>query len=76
MSGPLSGNKTGPIDWCTTLLSTRALGWPILVRLLVGLVVFLPGGIQKLASPDVLGAVSYTHLDVYKRQALSGRSQD
>jgi len=60
MSGPLSGNKTGPIDWCTTLLSTRAPGWPILV----GLVVFLPGGIQKLASPDVLGAGRFANIGI------------
>jgi putative oxidoreductase len=33
-----------------------ASGWTILVRLLVGLIVFLPEGIQKLAFPDLLGA--------------------
>jgi hypothetical protein len=31
------------------LLATRAPGWSILIRLLVGPVVFLPEGIQKLA---------------------------
>jgi putative oxidoreductase len=45
--------KTG---WRTILLSTRAPGWSILVRLLVGLVVFFPEGIQKLAFPEILGA--------------------
>jgi putative oxidoreductase len=38
------------------LLRTRVEGWTILVRLMVGLVVFLPEGIQKLAFPEVLGA--------------------
>jgi len=37
------------------LLRTRADGWTILVRLMVGLVVFLPEGIQKLAFPGILG---------------------
>jgi hypothetical protein len=38
------------------LLRTRAEGWTILVRLIVGLVVFLPEGIQKLAFPEILGS--------------------
>ena len=38
------------------LLRTRAEGWTILVRLMVGLVVFLPEGIQKLAFPEILGS--------------------
>ena len=41
---------------CNNTLSTRTPGWSILVRLLVGLVVFLPEGIQKLASPGRPGA--------------------
>ena len=32
-------------------MQTNASGWTILVRLLVGLVVFLPEGIQKLIFP-------------------------
>lgn len=32
------------------LLATSAPGWSILIRFLVGLVVFLPKGIQKLSS--------------------------
>lgn len=44
------------IDWRNLVFGTGASGWPILVRLLVGLVVFLPEGIQKLAFPDSLGA--------------------
>jgi putative oxidoreductase len=38
------------------LLQTRAEGWTILVRLMVGLIVFLPEGIQKLVFPEILGA--------------------
>ena len=37
-------------------LQTRAEGWTILVRLMVGLVVFFPEGIQKLVFPEILGA--------------------
>ena len=32
------------------MLQTRASGWTILIRALVGLVVFFPEGIQKLAT--------------------------
>jgi len=46
------------------LLSTRAPGWSILVRLLVGLVVFLPEGIQKLIFPDILGAGSFANIGI------------
>jgi len=42
-------------NW-TDLLYTDAPAWSILVRLLVGLVVFLPEGIQKLIFPDILGS--------------------
>jgi len=41
----------------TVLLRTRAQGSTILVRLMVGLIVFLPEGFQKLALPEVLGAL-------------------
>jgi putative oxidoreductase len=64
MSGTLSGYKTGAIDWRATLLDTRAPGWSILVRLLVGLVVFLPEGIQKLAFPDILGAGRFANIGI------------
>jgi len=64
MSGPLSGNKTGPIDWRAMLLGTRAPGWSILVRLLVGLVVFLPEGTQKLAFPDILGTSRFANIGI------------
>jgi putative oxidoreductase len=64
MSGTLSGYQTGQIDWLATLLGTRAPGWSILVRLLVGLVVFLPEGIQKLAFPDILGAGRFANIGI------------
>jgi hypothetical protein len=34
-------------DWWAVLFATHATGWSILIRLLVGLVVFFPEGIQK-----------------------------
>ncbi len=50
--------------WLTALLDTDALGWSILVRLLVGLVVFFPEGIQKLIFPDILGAGRFAHIGI------------
>lgn len=44
------------------LMETRASGWTILVRLLVGLVVFFPEGLQKLMFPDVLGAGRFANI--------------
>jgi putative oxidoreductase len=46
------------------LLRTRAEGWTILVRLMVGLVVFLPEGIQKLVFPEILGAGRFTNIGI------------
>src|ERR1700730_4316112 len=46
------------------LLETEAPGWSILVRFLVGLVVFLPEGIQKLVFPDVLGAGRFAKIGI------------
>jgi PadR family transcriptional regulator PadR len=51
MSGSLSWYRTGAIDWRARIFGTRAPGRPILVSLLVGLLVLLPAGIQKLAFP-------------------------
>jgi putative oxidoreductase len=48
----------------TPLLRTSAPGWSILVRLLVGLTVFLPEGIQKLAFPDLLGAGRFAKIGI------------
>jgi putative oxidoreductase len=46
------------------VLATSAPGWSILVRLFVGLIVFLPEGIQKLAFPDVLGAGRFANIGI------------
>jgi putative oxidoreductase len=48
----------------TDLLYTEAPDWSILVRLLVGLVVFLPEGIQKLMFPDILGAGRFARIGI------------
>ncbi len=50
--------------WLNRLLRTNAPGWSILVRLIVGLVVFFPEGIQKLVFPDILGAGRFTHIGI------------
>lgn len=63
MRGAPSVNGPEPIDW-RALFATDAPGWSILIRLLVGLVVFLPEGIQKLAFPDILGAGRFTHIGI------------
>jgi putative oxidoreductase len=47
-----------------TVFRTHAPGWTILVRLLVGLVVFLPEGIQKLIFADVLGAGRFARIGI------------
>ena len=51
-------------NWRTILLGTSASGWSILVRLLVGLVVFLPEGIQKLAFPEILGSGRFANIGI------------
>jgi putative oxidoreductase len=43
---------------------TRETGWVILVRLLVGLVVFFPEGLQKLAFPEILGAGRFAKIGI------------
>jgi len=45
-------------------LRTSESGWTILVRLLVGLIVFLPEGIQKLAYPELLGAGRFAKIGI------------
>lgn len=45
-------------------MRTGESGWTILVRLLVGSIVFLPEGIQKLAYPDVLGAGRFAKIGI------------
>ena len=46
------------------LLGTRAEGWTILVRLMVGLVVFFPEGIQKLVFPEILGSGRFANIGI------------
>src|SRR6266545_2505793 len=47
-----------------SLQRTEAAAPTILIRLLVGLVVFLPEGIQKLAFPEVLGAGRFARIGI------------
>ncbi len=46
------------------IMRTSESGWTILVRFLVGLIVFLPEGIQKLAFPQVLGAGRFAKIGI------------
>jgi len=48
----------------TAVLQSRASGWTILIRVLVGLVVFFPEGIQKLAFPAALGAGRFANIGI------------
>ena len=57
-------SKAEAIDWWRVLFATRAPGWSILVRLLVGLVVFFPEGLQKLIFPEILGAGRFAHVGI------------
>jgi hypothetical protein len=56
-------NQPKMTDWRAMLFATRDSGWSILIRLLVGLVVFFPEGIQKLLFPDILGAGRFLRID-------------
>ncbi len=56
--------KHADAGWLNKILATEAGGWSILVRLLVGLVVFQPEGVQKLAFPDILGAGRFAHIGI------------
>jgi putative oxidoreductase len=57
----VTGQKT---RWRDALFGTHAPGLSILVRLIVGLVVFLPEGIQKLAFPQILGAGRFANIGI------------
>jgi putative oxidoreductase len=46
------------------LLRTQAPGWTVLVRLIVGLVVFFPEGLQKLIFPGILGAGRFANIGI------------
>jgi putative oxidoreductase len=52
------------IDWRSLVLDTQAPGWSILIRLLVGLAVFFPEGLQKLAFADILGAGRFARIGI------------
>jgi hypothetical protein len=47
-----------------TLFETKAPAWSVLIRLQVGLMVFLPEGIQKLIFPDILGAGRFARIGI------------
>jgi len=64
MNTTLSGPNSEGITWRAMLFATSASGWTILVRLLVGLIVFLPEGIQKLVFPEILGAGRFLHIGI------------
>jgi uncharacterized membrane protein YphA (DoxX/SURF4 family) len=64
MSGKISSYNAAEVNWRAVLFRTRAPGWSILVRLLVGLVVFLPEGIQKLIFPNILGAGRFANIGI------------
>jgi uncharacterized membrane protein YphA (DoxX/SURF4 family) len=48
----------------TILFGSCAPGWSILVRVLVGLIVFFPEGIQKLVFPEILGADRFATIGI------------
>jgi len=57
-------NGAGGINWTNILFATGAPGWSILVRLLIGLIVFFPEGIQKLIFPGILGAGRFGNIGI------------
>jgi len=58
----MSGRAGG--DWRSLLFESRAPGWTILVRLIVGLVVFFPEGMQKLMFPAILGSGRFAQIGI------------
>jgi uncharacterized membrane protein YphA (DoxX/SURF4 family) len=59
----LESVKEIAMNW-NTLLETKASGWNVLIRLQIGLIVFLPEGIQKLIFPDILGAGRFARIGI------------
>lgn len=57
-------NGAREFSWRQIVLGTRAPGASVLIRLLVGLVVFFPEGIQKLLFPDILGAGRFLRIGI------------
>jgi uncharacterized membrane protein YphA (DoxX/SURF4 family) len=64
MSNPASERVFDGGDRPSRLFDARASSWSILIRLLVGLVVFVPEGIQKLVFPEALGAGRFAHIGI------------
>lgn len=64
MGGP------GAAGYRSLIFETRAGGWSILVRLIVGLVVFFPEGIQKLVFPAILGAGRFANIGIPSPEIL------
>jgi putative oxidoreductase len=52
------------------IIATDDERWRILVRLIVGLVVFFPEGIQKLAFPAILGAGRFAKIGIPAPEAM------
>lgn len=57
-------STSNSVDWRSTIFISQAPGWSILIRLIVGLVVFFPEGIQKLVFPDILGAGRFAKIGI------------
>jgi putative oxidoreductase len=57
-------SNTHGADWRSISFASRAPGWSILIRLVVGLVVFFPEGIQKLVFPEILGAGRFANIGI------------
>ncbi len=51
-------------NWRSAMFASRAPGWSILIRLIVGLVVLFPEGIQKLVFPEILGAGRFANIGI------------
>jgi len=52
------------------LLATTESGWTLLVRLMIGLVVFFPEGLQKLLFPGILGAGRFARIGIPSPEVL------
>jgi uncharacterized membrane protein YphA (DoxX/SURF4 family) len=52
------------VNWRSIIFASRAPGWSILIRLIIGLVVFFLEGIQKLVFPEILGAGRFANIGI------------
>ena len=57
-------NSPEVTDWRSAIFDTRAPGWSVLIRLIVGLVVFFPEGIQKVMFPAILGTGRFANIGI------------